>query len=95
MELKPSNDKLNVRDRVKLDGTGNPIKKGDERNPFAQIARGIEQRGGKRRRPFSDTLGATPPRDGPFAMAAADVAAQKPPRTRKRRSKSASTTWLR
>ena len=95
MKLKPSRDKVGVREGPKLDGIGNVVRKGDERNPFATLARGLNPQGEKRRRPMADTLGATPPRDGPFAMAAADIAVQKPPRARQRRSRSASTTWLR
>ena len=89
MELKPSRDKQGSRKPVKLDGMGRPIAPGDERNPFAQLAKGVDPRNPtamKRRRWAADTLGATPPRDGPFSLGAADVAVTKPPRTRRRRN---------
>lgn len=83
MDLKPSQDKQAK--RPKLDGMGREVRPGDERNPFASLARGTNQQGAKRRRWASDTLGATPPRDGPFSPGAADVAATKPPKARQRR----------
>ena len=94
MELKPSRDKTGLRSR--LDGMGRPVAKGDERNPFAQLARGMDQpRRQQRKRPFADTLGATPPRDGPFSMSAADIAVQKPPKGRQKRKKNAGLPFLR
>lgn len=82
MELKPS------RQKQRLDGFGRPLARSDTKNPFASLARGVETPvGAKRRRFASDTLGATPPRDGPFALGAADVAAAKPPRTRARQGR--------
>ena len=94
MELKPSRDK--PQGRQKLDGVGNPVAKGDERNPFAALGRGINPgAGNRRRRPFADTLGATPPRDGPFSMSAKDVAVQKPPKGRKKRKRDAQLPWMR
>lgn len=86
MELKPSRDKTGK--KPQLDGIGNSVLPEDHKNPFATIARGLAPGGGngKRRRPFADTLGATPPRDGPFAQGAADIAVQKPPRTRQKRN---------
>jgi hypothetical protein len=95
LELKPSQDKQSPRKKVKLDGVGNRLSEEAEKNPFYTIGRGMESRGTRRRRPMADTLGATPPRDGPFAMGAADIAVQKPPKGRQRRTKSAGTTWLR
>lgn len=89
MEFKPSGDKQ------KLDGMGRPLGPQDDRNPFASIARGIETRVGAKRRRFSaDTIGATPPRDGAFAAAAADVAVAKPPKTRSRQQRIANTPGL-
>ena len=85
MELKPTRDKAGLQSR--LDGLGNPVRSTDYKNPFAHLARGIEPHGAKRRRMASDTLGATPPRDGPFAAAAADVAVQRPPRARQRQQR--------
>lgn len=94
MELKPSRDKAGLRPR--LDGMGRRVAKGDEKNPFAQLARGMDApTRNQRKRPFADTLGATPPRDGPFSMGAADIAVQKPPKGRLKRKKNAGTTWLR
>lgn len=82
MELKPSKDKM------KLDGFGRPLARADTKNPFATIARGIDSPVNMKRRRFAaDTLGATPPRDGPFAASAADVAVAKPPRTRARQQR--------
>lgn len=85
MELKPTRDKLGSRKAVKLDGMGRPLAEDEHKNPFASLAKGLGPRGDKRRRWASDTLGATPPRDGPFAAGAADVAVTKPPRGRARR----------
>jgi hypothetical protein len=52
-------------------------------NPWAMLARHDKMGSGyKRKRPFSDTLGATPPRDGPWAQSAASVANLLPPKTR-------------
>lgn len=85
MELKPSRDKLGSRKPVKLDGMGRGLGPGEHKNPFASLAKGLEPRGAKRRRWASDTLGATPPRDGPFSLGAADVAVTKPPKGRARR----------
>lgn len=94
MELKPTRDKAGLRPR--LDGVGRPVSKEDHRNPFAQLARGLDQpRRQQRKRPFADTLGATPPRDGPFAISATDVAVQKPPKGRQMRKKSAGLPFLR
>lgn len=88
MELKPSRDKAGLKPR--LDGMGRPVRPEDTRNPFAALARGLNpQVGNRRRRPFADTLGATPPRDGPFGLSATDVAIQKPPKGRQRRRRSA------
>src|SRR5262245_38562445 len=93
MELKPSRDR--ARTKVKLDGAGRPVVKGDERNPFAALARGINPRGvERRRRPFADTLGATPARDGPFSVPAAGIAAVNPPKGRKRRGADPTVPWL-
>lgn len=101
MELKPS------RDKMKLDGFGRPLGKSDTKNPFASIARGMEaglgpglgqlpspQQGSKRRRIGADTLGATPPRDGPWAIPAADVAVAKPPRARSRQQRIANAPGM-
>lgn len=86
MELKPTKDKVKLR----YDGLGNVINEEDGKNPWATSSRGINPaQSGKRRRWSSDTLGATPPRDGPFSLAAEDVAIQKPPKTRSRRRASA------
>lgn len=93
MELKPSRDRAAA--KPLLDGAGRPVVKGDERNPFAALARGMIPAGNRRKRPFADTLGATPPRDGPFSMGAQDVAVQKPPKGRQRRKKSAQLPFLR
>lgn len=92
MELKPSKDKLGTRRRVVMDGIGGTVLAEDSRNPWATLARGIspgQGQTGKRRRWTADTLGATPPRDGPFQYGAADVAIQKPPKTRQRRNANA------
>lgn len=66
-------------------------------NPWEAIGKNVgSPTSNKRRRPFADTLGATPPRDGPFAAGAADIAVQKPPKTRKARNTSAggANPWL-
>ena len=86
MKLQPAKDKQKI-DGV-LDGVGGVIPNEDSKNPWATLARGLDPNGstGKRRRWASDTLGATPPRDGPWATAAADVAIQKPPKTRAKRN---------
>lgn len=82
MEFKPTRRKAEAQPR--LDGMGRMLG-ADTKNPFATIARGLDAGGtGKRRRFAADTIGATPPRDGPFAAGAADVAVAKPPRTRSR-----------
>lgn len=62
-------------------------------NPWEVVARGATTAApmGKRRNWAVPALGATPPRDGPFSMAAQDVAASKPPRTRVRRQ--AGRSW--
>lgn len=95
MELKPTGEKQ------KLDGMGRPLAKGEDKNPFATIARAVEagsmvgpRRGQKRRRIGADTLGATPPRDGPWSYGAADVAAAKPPKARGRQQRKASNPGL-
>jgi hypothetical protein len=93
MKLKPSGDRQQLIS-PKLDGMGRPVAKEDMRNPFAQLARGLNPSSGRKRRPFADTLGATPARDGPFSLGAADVAAQKPPRGRQKRKKSAGLPFL-
>lgn len=94
MELKPTGKKAGFRPR--LDGMGRPVAKGDEKNPFAQLARGLDRpRDKRRKRPFADTLGATPPRDGPFSVSAADIAVQKPPRGRQKRKRHASLPFMR
>lgn len=86
MELKPTGKKVKVR----YDGLGNVLREEDGNNPWATSSRGINPAvSGKRRRWAADTLGATPPRDGPFSLAAEDVAIQKPPKTRSRRRASA------
>ena len=85
MELKPTKSHQPLRPR--LDGLGNPVRAEDHKNPWAQLARGMEPQGAKRRKTFVDTLGATPPRDGPFAHPAADVAVTKPPATRRRQQR--------
>jgi len=85
MELKPTRDKTMI--KVRLDGVGGRLAPNEYKNPWQSLARGLDSGGtGKRKRPFSDTLGATPPRDGPFAMGATDVAAVNPPRTRQKRN---------
>ena len=82
MELKPTGKKIKLR----YDGLGNVMDEKDGHNPWATSSRGINPAAsGKRRRWSADTLGATPPRDGPFALAAEDVAIQKPPKTRTKR----------
>lgn len=88
MELKPS------RDKMKLDGFGRPLGKQDSKNPFATIAKGLDAKGVKRSRFAADTLGATPPRDGAFAPAAADVAVAKPPKARTRQQRIANAPGL-
>ena len=85
MELKPSKDKQALRPR--LDGLGGTLRTNEHKNPWAQLARGVAPRGPKRRRYASDTLGATPPRDGAFSVAAADVAVTRPPATRGRQQR--------
>lgn len=85
MELKPSRHKAPV--KPQLDGLGNKLRPEDSRNPWASLARGLAPRGGKRRRFAAETLGATPPRDGPFSAGAAGIAVAAPPRTRKQRSR--------
>lgn len=93
MELKPSRSKAGVKTR--LDGMGRPVEKEDMRNPFAQLARGMDApKRVQRKRPFADTLGATPPRDGPFSMSAQDVAVQKPPRGRQKRKRNAGLPFI-
>jgi hypothetical protein len=82
MDLKPTGKKA-------------PWQKGDEPpkplesigaggdNPWAMLARHNKMgSGSKRRRWAADTLGATPPRDGPWSLGAADVAIVNPPKTR-------------
>lgn len=94
MELKPSRDKAGPRPR--LDGAGRPVLRGDEKNPFAALARGMDRPArNQRKRPFADTLGATPPRDGPFSISATDVAVQKPPRGRQKRKRNAGLPFMR
>lgn len=88
MELKPTGKKQ------QLDGMGRPLGPADTKNPFYTIARGLGAGGPKRRRFAADTLGATPPRDGPFAPSAADVAVAKPPRTRARQQRLAAPLGL-
>lgn len=86
MELKPTKDKAAA--KPQLNGVGQVLAPGESSNPWATLAKGtVPPSGGKRRRPFSDTLGATPPRDGPWTLGAIDVALNKPPRTRKNRSR--------
>ena len=84
VELKPSRDKSQYRPR--LDGVGNRLSEGEYKNPWATLARGLRPAGAKRHRPMADTLGATPPRDGPWSLPAADVAIAKPPKARSRRA---------
>jgi len=70
-----------------LDGVGGHLAPEEHKNPWATLARAVKPPKGNRRRRFAaDTLGATPPRDGPFAFAAQGVAAVNPPKTRVRRS---------
>jgi hypothetical protein len=54
------------------------------KNPFGMLARALEPVGNRRRR-GGEVLGATPPRDGPFAAAARGVAIVNPPKSRQRR----------
>lgn len=86
MKLQPSKDKAGPQ----LNGVGQTLAPGETRNPWATLARGTAPQGAKRRRPFADTLGATPPRDGPFSMGASDVALDSPPKTRTKRSRTPS-----
>jgi hypothetical protein len=86
MELKPSQDKQGSRTPSKMLGVGAVVTKSGEgwMNPFGVLARGLEPRGPKRRRWASETLGTTPPRDGPFAFSAVPVARNFPPKSRQR-----------
>lgn len=91
MKLQPAKDKAST----VMDGIGGTIPREDSRNPWATLARGtMPKQGNKRRRFAADTLGATPPRDGPFQYGAADVAVQKPPKTRVRRNADATLGGL-
>jgi len=84
MDLKPTRKKA----PWKQDGSEEPPKPLESigaggANPWAMLARHSKMGSGyKRKRWTSDTLGATPPRDGPFSLGAADVAAINPPKTR-------------
>jgi hypothetical protein len=89
MELKPSRDKLGTRLSSKATGVGSILDPLKGANPFGPLARGLMPKGYKRRRWASDTLGATPKRDGPFAPMASVVAPLYPPRGRQRRNFSA------
>ena len=105
MELKPTRDRQTPQRKPILDGIGNRLSPDEYKNPWVTLARGISPKAPalglpnpaarqRQRRWSSDTLGATPPRDGPHSLAAADVAVAKPPRTRKKRSRNPSATWL-
>jgi hypothetical protein len=87
MELKPSGTKQGSRTPTLLLGVGAVLSPEAGANPFATLARALQpKRAGDRRRWASDTLGATPPRDGPFSPSAASVAPLFPPRGRARSS---------
>lgn len=83
MELKPTGSKVAVKPwdekppkPLESIGAGGS-------NPWAMLARHNKMgAGNKRKRLGADTLGATPPRDGPFAQSAASVANLLPPSTR-------------
>ena len=82
MELKPTKQKAQI--KPTLDGMGNVVDPDMRNNPFGMLARNTTAATGRRRQ-WTDTLGATPPRDGPFSQAARDVAVVNPPRSRQRR----------
>lgn len=73
-------------------GTPNPFQATTEANtqpagagvgtPRKRPGIGKPEKTGRRVRPFAQTLGDTPPRDGPFAPMAAQVAVAAPPKAR-------------
>jgi len=82
MELKPTGKKAPWKQEDERAKPLESIGAGGD-NPWEMLARHAKMGpGAKRSRWSSGTLGATPPRDGPWSLAAADVAILNPPKTR-------------
>lgn len=86
MELKPTGRKAPWKPGEEQEKPPKPLESigAGGANPWQMLARHDKMGAplAKRRRWASDTLGATPPRDGPWAQSAASVANLLPPKTR-------------
>jgi hypothetical protein len=78
MDLKPQNNPAWPQTQVKKEMPQAP-------SPWRGVEQAFGAKPDARRRWAAETLGATPPRDGPWQLGAKELARLLPPRTRKER----------